>query len=105
MAISRADRAKQFMAFDALKGLQEAYREKEIIYEDRIDLSEESERELSEKLLMIEAGTVVRIKYYKNRKYQTILGTVKKINSVKRKIMMEDETSININDIVDITII
>ena len=35
MAISRLDRAKQFMAFDALKGLQEAYREKEIIYEEK----------------------------------------------------------------------
>lgn len=105
MATSRADRAKQFMAFDALKGLQEAYREKEIIYEDRIDLSEESERELSEKLLMIEPGTTIQVKYYKNRKYETILGTVKKINPVKRKIVMEDEINININDIADITII
>jgi len=105
MATSRADRAKQFMAFDALKGLQEAYREKEIEYDDRIDLSEESEKELSEKLVMIEHGTTIKIKYYLNRKYITVLGIVKKIDTIKRKIILEDETSININDIVNIEII
>lgn len=105
MATSRADRAKQFMAFDALKGLQEAYREKEIEYDDRIDLSEEAERELSEKLVMIEHGTGINIKYYCNRKYITILGVVKKIDTIKRKIILEDETIINLNDIVNIDII
>ena len=34
----RADRAKQFMPFDALKGLQDASREKEIEYEQRKEL-------------------------------------------------------------------
>ena len=32
---SRVDRAKQFLPFDALKGLQEALREKEIEYEEK----------------------------------------------------------------------
>ena len=105
MAISRLDRAKQFMAFDALKGLQEAYREKEIIYEERRYLSEETEKEISEKLLMLNAGSLVKIKYYKNRKYETILGVIKKINLVKRKIIMEDETNIFINDIIDVIIL
>lgn len=41
MAISRADRARQFLPFDALKGLNEALRNKEIEYEDRKELSEE----------------------------------------------------------------
>ena len=38
--MSREDRAKQFMPFDALKGLQEALREKEIEYEQRKELTE-----------------------------------------------------------------
>ena len=38
---SRADRAKQFLPFDALKGLQEALREKEIENEEKKELSEE----------------------------------------------------------------
>ena len=33
--VSRVDRAKQFLPFDALKGLQEALREKEIEYEEK----------------------------------------------------------------------
>ena len=33
-------RAKQFLPFDALKGLQEALREKEIEHEEKIELSE-----------------------------------------------------------------
>ena len=37
MAISRADRAKQFLAFDALKGLHEALRQKEIEHEQKVD--------------------------------------------------------------------
>ncbi len=41
MAISRADRAKQFLSFDALKGFSEALREKEIEYEEKKELSEE----------------------------------------------------------------
>ena len=43
MAISRLDRAKQFMPFDALKGLQEALRSKEIEYEEKKELSEEEQ--------------------------------------------------------------
>ena len=48
MAISRADRARQFLPFDALKGLNEALRSKEIEYEDRKDLSEDEEEKMKE---------------------------------------------------------
>ena len=42
MQINRIARAKQFLPFDALKGLQEALKEKEIEYEERKELSEDS---------------------------------------------------------------
>ena len=35
---NRVARAKQFLPFDALKGLQEALREKEVEYEEKKDL-------------------------------------------------------------------
>ena len=40
MQINRIARAKQFLPFDALKGLQEALKEKEIEYEERKELIE-----------------------------------------------------------------
>ena len=35
MGVSRSDRARQFLPFDALKGLQEALREKEIELDEK----------------------------------------------------------------------
>ena len=60
---SRVDRAKQFLPFDALKGLQEALREKEIEYEEKIELSEESLTELENEFNKIEKGSYVKIRY------------------------------------------
>ena len=48
MAVER--RAKQFAPFAALKGFEDAVREKEIIYEPRRILSEEKKNELDMKL-------------------------------------------------------
>ena len=61
MAISRADRARQFLPFDALKGLNEALRNKEIEYEDRKELSEEEEEKISSILFSLESGNIIRI--------------------------------------------
>ena len=46
MQVNRISRAKQFLPFDALKGLQEALKEKEIEYEERKELSEETLNDL-----------------------------------------------------------
>ena len=51
MQVNRIARAKQFLPFDALKGLQEALREKEIEYEAKKDLSEDTLHELNNKLI------------------------------------------------------
>lgn len=44
--MNRTSRAKQFLPFDALVGFQEALREKEIEYEDKKELTEESYEDL-----------------------------------------------------------
>ena len=44
--MNRTSRAKQFLPFDALVGFQEALMEKEIEYEDKKELTEESYEDL-----------------------------------------------------------
>ena len=99
---SRADRAKQFLPFDALKGLQEALREKEIEYEQKKELSEESLMELEKQFNKIEKGSNVSIKYYKNKKYIEITGTVTNIDYIKKKIQINQSENINMCDILEI---
>lgn len=104
MPNSRKDRAKQFLPFDALKGLQEALREKEKEYEKKKELSEESYEELQNEFNKIEIGTNVKIKYYKNKKYEIIIGKITNINYVKKKIQINEVENINISDIVKIEV-
>ena len=73
-------RAKQFLPFDSLKGLQEALREKEIEQEEQIELSEEKLTELNNIFNKIEIGSKVKIKFYKNNKYIEIKGTITNID-------------------------
>ena len=96
----RADRAKQFMPFDALKGLQDALREKEIEYEQRKELTEESFTELQIEFNKIEIGSRVNIKYYKNKKYIDVSGVITKIDYIKKKLQLDDSESINMCDII-----
>lgn len=102
MAISRADRARQFLPFDALKGLNEALRSKEIEYEDRKDLSEEEEEKISNILLSLESGSNIRVKYYYKRQYILLKGIIKKIDPIKKQILFIDENIIQFNDIIEI---
>lgn len=104
---ARTARAKQFLPFDALKGLQEALRvkEKELEFEERKELSEEILNNLDVILNRIEIGNTVRVRYYRNKRYNEIKGMVNKINFIKKNIQLNNGTTINIADIVDIEII
>ncbi len=104
MVVNRVARAKQFLPFDALAGLQEALREKEVEYEEKKDLSEETLTKLDESFNKIEIGSNVKIKYYKNRKYNEIIGEVTNIDYVRKKIQINKSENINISDIINISI-
>ena len=95
-------RAKQFLPFDALKGLQEALREKEIEHEEKIELSEEILAELNNNFNKIEMGSKVRIKFYKNMKYIEISGIITNIDYIKKKIEINNKEYINVADIIKI---
>ncbi len=97
-------RAKQFLPFDALKGLQEALREKEQEQEEKIELSEESLLELNNSFNKIEIGSKVKIKFYKNNRYVEISGIITNIDYIKKKIQIENFQNINITDIVSISV-
>ena len=99
--MDKEDRARQFIPFDALKGLQEALREKEIEYTEKRELSEDIAEEISEKLQMLEIGDLVKITYYSNRQYIEILGKVKYIDAIKKKLIIADKR-INFMDISEI---
>lgn len=102
--MNRQERAKQFMAFDALKGLQEELRKKEIEYEQKKEISEWVLEKLEDELRKINIGEKVQVKYYKDGKYKTIVGIVKKINYVEKEIEINEEI-INVNDVINLTIV
>ena len=100
--MNKVARARQFLPFDALKGLQEALREKEVEYEEKKELSEDTLNDLNDKFNQIEEGSLIRIKYYKSGRYSEIKGVVTNIDYIKKKIQINKEYNINICDIVNI---
>ena len=101
---NRVARAKQFLPFDALKGLQEALREKEVEYEEKKDLSEDTLNNLNDKFNQLDNGSFVKITFYKNGKYSEIKGRVTNIDYIKKKIQINKKYNINVCDIVNILI-
>ena len=74
--MDRADRAKQFMPFDALKGFQEALREKERIRVPKRSLSEEERAELDRELARIGKMDMVEAEYFQDGEYVCVRGMV-----------------------------
>lgn len=103
--LSREERARQFLPFDALKGFNEALREKEKEYEERRELSEEEINKISEKLKTIDKGNVISITYYLNTKYVTEIVIVKEIDKMKQRIITLREQIIKFIDILKIELI
>lgn len=99
--IPKADRAKLFAPFDALKGLREALAERERIRVPKIELSDEMLEELDRKLRFINCGEILTVIYYDNEEYIKITGMVSKISEISRSLTIVN-TLINFDDIKDI---
>lgn len=95
------ERAKQFMPFSALKGLEEALAEKEKIVVPKIELSEDSAVELDQKMHALECGKITTIVYYSKQEYLKLTGMVAKIDEDHR-ILQIVNTKISFDDIYDI---
>ena len=82
--MDRQDRAKQFMPFAALKGYEEALREKEEIVVPKIELSEEMKEELDRKMQQVMRNDMVQVTYFKEDEYLQITGMVARIDKDAR---------------------
>ena len=103
--MSNSDRARIFLPFDALKGLQEALRVKE--YENerigRNDISEDLIEKISSNMINYESGMNVKIKYFIDGYYKLISG-VPQIDYDNRIININD-LKIAFDDVYDFEII
>ena len=110
--MSLSERAAQFSPFAALTGYEGAIRETARLTKEKIQLDEIEKNLLDEKLRTIqhEIGNKndIEITFYVKDKqksggeYQTIKGFVKKIDANKHVLIMQDETKIEIDDILEI---
>ena len=110
--MSLHDRAAQFAPFAALTGHDAAIKETARLMDERLELSDEIIMKLNDQLNMIRdnIGTEqeVSITYFvpDDKKaggaYVTHSGVVKKIDKFKRKLIMQDETVIPIEQISEI---
>lgn len=98
-----ADRAKQFMPFAALKGLEQALEEKEKIVVDKIVLTEDSLDELNRKLTQLKIHDIVTVVYYSNKEYIKLTGMVSKI-TLSSRVLQIVNTKISLDDIYSIHI-
>lgn len=101
--MSTADRAKQFMPFSALKGLDEALKEKEKIIVPKIELSEDSIVELDRKMHLLKCGMIITAIYFFNDEYIKLTGIIAKID-INNQILQIVNTRIKFDDIYDILI-
>ena len=112
--MSTVQRAKLFAPFDALRGFQEAIAGKRARYEDRRILTEGEKEELDRRIGILHSLTLnsrmarencvsARITYYvpcqdpdhdayqKQGRYESVTGTVKKIDPVSNAILLDDQ--------------
>lgn len=104
MPNKKLDRAKQFMPFDALKGFNEALREKEKVYDRRVVLAEDKVDEINKILSSIKINDYIEITYYSDGKYNVNRLKVKKLAFKVNKLYINDKV-IYFKDLKDVKII
>ncbi len=80
----RADRASQFMPFAALRGFEEALREKEHIEVEKILLTDEALEYLDYQLSLLRVGDMVTVIYYDFGSYVQKTGLISRIKKDAR---------------------
>ena len=108
--MSMADRAAQFSAFKALTGLEDELSETARVTDSRIELSEQELSMLNKKFLQIcrKEHPAVKVTYFvpdllkDGGRYETITGTVKRVDPYERLIVFTDKRTVKIDNILDI---
>lgn len=96
-------RAKQFVPFDALKGLKEAIAAKEKKPEPRRELTDYIKEQINQILTELHKGQQITVVYYGNREQQTlqITGTVMNVDAYW-KILQVNNVAIEFSEIYEI---
>lgn len=83
MPMNRADRAKQFAPFDALRGLREALAKQEEEHErqEKRELSEEEQASIEQALVELTRGDDVEALCFEDGKYIKVVGTVVRVDT------------------------
>lgn len=107
------DRAAQFSPFAALTGHGEAIAETARLTDRKIELDDYEKLKLDEKIYILQGRIKERpevyITYFKpdakkeGGRYLTVSKRLRKIDSVERVLVMEDETKIKMEDVLDIS--
>lgn len=82
----KADRAKQFIPFDALKGFREALKAEEKRVVERKELPETDAETLNRVLLDVKKNDQVRVVYFEKGEYLEAEGAVVSVDRTERKI-------------------
>ena len=103
--MSQVDRAKQFMPFDALKGLQESLRLKEYEHEKMLksELSEEKIMQISNTLKEMKNHVSVEVSVFRDGYIKIITGRVK--TELELSQIFVDGQKITFDEIQDIKIL
>lgn len=101
--MNRKERAKQFMPFDALKGLQEELRKREErrLMVEKKELCDEEISLINDVLTRLKKGDELEIVFYRNGRYLRLSGRLKKINTTYKYIQTESDT-IYFDDVLEI---
>lgn len=90
MGNSRADRAKLFAPFAALKGYYELILAQEAAKENKRELSDDDAAAMSDKLKQLERGRFIHIRYYDKVCYVTVSGPISRLDYDYRYMMVND---------------
>jgi len=103
------DRAAQFSPFQALTGYGAAIRETARLTDQRIELTEDEKTLLDEKLrLLTNTDNEAAFTYFQpdgkksGGAYITVLGTIKKLDPLERRLVLANGITIPIDDILEI---
>ncbi len=101
--MSLSQRAKQFLPFAALAGYEDALRlkEQENEYTDRPEFMEEAAEEINTELINLDPGDLCIIRYYNSGMVRMAQGSVKKVDTVFRRIYIDD-ICVKMDDVMDV---
>ena len=110
--MSRGERAAQFAPYSALSGYEEAVEETARLTDQKIELDEYEKEKINDTLLSLLSSPIpekVKITFFRPDKkkvggaYVTRVGEIGKIDEIQRKIILVGGTSINIDDVIELT--